>query len=134
MEVAFSNQVLGRLDEYAESLTRYPISESRIDEKVDKLKQFLQAVGMSLSSPPICQYKDLGQVFAADRSVLNKNLKRINYKDESDFQWAFACHYNYDNDIITIVKMMPASHIREESLTQNPILEFWKRLENLTKN
>lgn len=126
--VIFSKQVLDRIDDYAISLTYYPISIDRAIEKVEKLKFALNSLGTSLRVPPICMHKDLGQTFNALKQPLNKNLRRFDYKDESGFQWAFACLYDEENDTITIVKMMPSNQIREQIETETRhIMEFWKR-------
>lgn len=134
MDVIFSNNVQSALEDYKESLKRYPISIERAINKFDNMLNALYGLGDNLSSPPICINKDLGQLFSLDGQPLNKNLKRLNYKDESGFQWAFACHYDYNNDVITIVKMMPSPQVKEDTFKlNNPILEFWNRLENLPK-
>lgn len=74
-------------------------------------------------------YKDLLQTFDKRGNPLNKNLKRFNYKDKSEFQWAFACLYDYDNETITILKTMAASLVKEDiNDTVKTILEFNKRL------
>jgi hypothetical protein len=71
-------------------------------------------------------------VFTSDGKPIHKNLKRFNYKDENGFQWSFGCLYNYDNDTITIVKMMVSNQIKEEiENTIRPILEFWERLKKV---
>jgi hypothetical protein len=71
-------------------------------------------------------------VFTSEGKPIHKNLKRFNYKDESGFQWSFGCLYNYDNDTITIVKMMASNQIKEEiENTIRPILEFWERLKKV---
>ncbi len=116
MVVIISNNVLVTIGEYTESLTKYPISSTRARQKVDKLILALKSLGSSIMTPPICRYKDLLQTFDKQGNPINKNLKRFNYKDESNFQWAFACLYDYENDTITILKMMPAISVRE-SLT-----------------
>ena len=78
------------------------------------------------------KYKDLGQTINVSGQPVNRNLRQVNYKDESGFQWAFACHYNYENDTITIVKMMASNQIREEvENATRPILEFWERLKRI---
>ena len=129
MVVIISNDVWSTIDEYADALTRYPISSSRAHEKVDNLIAALEDLGDSIASPPICMWKDLLQSFDNKGTPIDKNLKRFNYKDESEFQWAFACHYDYENNTITILKMMAASHVKE---CINPylqrILEFNERL------
>ena len=58
-------------------------------------------------------HKDLLQTFDSNGNPMNTNLKRFNYKDESQYQWAFACLYDYDNDTITILKMVGANYIKE---------------------
>ena len=132
MEVLFSKQVLNKIDEYAISLTKYPISVNRINEKIEKLRNTLLSLGASMSTPPICMYKDLGQSFTSDGQPIYKNLKRFNYKDDSGFQWAFACLYNDDADRITIVKMMAASQVKEEIFKQvELVLDFWNRMKKI---
>ena len=132
MEIIFSKQVLFKIDEYALALTIYPISTQRIIEKVENLKKSLLSLDTFMYQPSICMSKDLGQEFTSDGNPIYKNLRRFNYKDESGFQWSFACLYNNKANRITIVKMMASNQIRErvENLTR-PILEFWERLKRV---
>ena len=130
--IIFSKEVIEKINEYITALTTYPISQNRMITKVDNLQNFLFSLGTSIKMPSICRYKDLGQVFTSDEKPIHKNLKRFNYKDESGFQWSFGCLYNYDNDTITIVKMMASNQIKEEiENTIRPILEFWERLKKV---
>ena len=132
MVVIFSKQVIGKINEYIKALTSYPISQERMVEKVNNLQKYLLSLGDSVRTPAICKYKDLGQTINAFGQPLNTNLRQVNYKDESGFQWTFSCHYNYENDTITIVKMMASNQIREavENTTRS-ILEFWERLNRI---
>ena len=132
MVVIFSKQVIGKINEYIKALTSYPISQERMVEKVNNLQKYLLSLGDSVRTPTICKYKDLGQTINAFGQPLNTNLRQVNYKDESGFQWTFSCHYNYENDTITIVKMMASNQIREavENTTRS-ILEFWERLKRI---
>ena len=132
MVVIFSKQVIGKINEYIKALTSYPISQERMVEKVNNLQKYLLSLGDSVRTPTICKYKDLGQTINAFGQPLNTNLRQVNYKDESGFQWTFSCHYNYENDTITIVKMMASNQIREavENATRS-ILEFWERLKKI---
>ena len=132
MVVIFSKQVIGKINEYIKALTSYPISQERMVEKVNNLQKYLLSLGNSVRTPTICKYKDLGQTINAFGQPLNTNLRQVNYKDESGFQWTFSCHYNYENDTITIVKMMASNQIREavENATRS-ILEFWERLKKI---
>ena len=92
----------------------------------------LNNLGSSILTPPICMNKDLGQAFSSEGKPIYKNLKRFNYKDESGFQWAFACLFNEAANRITIVKMMPSNQIKEEENKQvQLVIEFWKRMELL---
>lgn len=134
MEVIISNNVLIRIDEYSEALTEYPISATRAHEKINNMLNVLYNLGNSVSTPPICMYKDLGQRFTTVGQAIYKNLKRFNYKDESGFQWAFACLFNKEADRITIVKMMPSNQIKEEGNKQvQLVIEFWKRMQQIIK-
>lgn len=132
MVVVFSKQVIGKINEYINALTAYPISQDRMIEKVNNLRKFLLLLGESVRVPAICKYRDLGQTMNASGQPLNRSLRQVTYKDESGFQWTFACHYNYENDTITIVKMMASNQIREdvENATRS-ILEFWERLKKI---
>ena len=113
MVVIISNKVLDSIYDYAKSLTNYPICSSRARQKVDQLISALNALGSSISTPSVCMNKDLLQTFDRKGNPINKNLKRFNYKDESNFQWAFACLYDYENDTIIVLKMMSAIFIKE---------------------
>lgn len=129
MVVIISNDVWDRIEVYANALTRYPITSKRAHEKVDDMINFLELLGNSVVSPPICMYKDLLQQFDSCGNPLNKNLKRVNYEDASKFQWAFACLYDDENDTITVLKMMAAINVRESTNKMlSMILEFNDRL------
>ena len=132
MVVIISSNVFSKIDEYIEALTMYPISKSRAHQKIDKMLNSLINLGNSILTPQICLSKDLGQVCTSDGQPIYKNLKRFNYKDESGFQWSFACLYNDNDNRITIVKMMPSNQICEEiECITHPILEFWERLNRI---
>ena len=124
-----SADVRNSISEYTNALTKYPITIERARQKIGNMKSALQALGTAISTPSVCMNKDLLQSFDSNGNPMNKNLKRFNYKDESGFQWAFACLYDYDNDTITILKMMAASLVKEcISELVRPILEFNDRL------
>lgn len=132
MEVIFSNNVKNALELYRKSLGNYPISRERALKKFGNMINALYNLGTSISTPPICMHKDLGQRFTSDGQPIYKNLKRFNYKDESGFQWAFSCLYNDSADRITIVKMMAASQVKEEIFKQAQlVLEFWDRMKKI---
>ena len=132
MVVIFSNNVKNALEVYRKSLGNYPISRERALKKFDNMISALNNLGGSISTPPICMYKDLGQAFDVNGQPIYKNLKRFNYKDESGFQWAFACLYNDSADRITIVKMMAASQVKEEIFKQvELVLELWDRMKKI---
>ena len=129
MVVIVSADVRNSISEYTNALTKYPITIERARQKIGNMKSALQALGTAISTPSVCMNKDLLQSFDSNGNPMNKNLKRFNYKDESGFQWAFACLYDYDNDTITILKMMAASLVKEcISELVRPILEFNDRL------
>ena len=132
MVVIFSKQVIDKINEYIKALTAYPISQDRMIEKVNNLRKFLLLLGESVRVPAICKYRDLGQTMNASGQPLNRSLRQVTYKDESGFQWTCACHYNYENDTITIVKMMASNQIREEvENATRSILGFWERLKKI---
>jgi len=129
MVVIVSADVRNSISEYTNALTKYPITIERARQKIGNMKSALQALGTAISTLSVCMNKDLLQSFDSNGNPMNKNLKRFNYKDESGFQWAFACLYDYDNDTITILKMMAASLVKEcISESVRPILEFNDRL------
>ncbi len=129
MDVIISIDVRRTIEEYANALMYYPITRNRARQKVDNLTAALEALGTSVVTPGICMSKDLLQAFDANGKPKNKNLRRFNYKDKSGFGWSFACLYDYDDDSITILKMMAATFVKEsvEELMR-PILEFNERL------
>lgn len=130
MEVVISTNVKIEIANYAKALTKYPISRKRAHVKVDNLLSALFKLGNTSFTPPICIHKDLGQSFDGAGNYRNTNLRRYNYEDESGFQWAFSCNYDFDTNTIIIVKMMPANQVKEEkSNEKNPILEFMERLD-----
>lgn len=130
MVVIISNDVLNKINDYATALTMYPITAARITEKIDDMVSALNKLGVSIARPPICMFKDLGQVFDASGKPINQNLKRFNYKDKSGFQWAFGCLYDDETDKITVIKMLAANQVREAKQKKIfPILEFMRRLD-----
>ena len=123
------------LESYKDSLKYYPISRKRAIEKFNNMVKALKKIGSDSSETHPCIHKDLGQSFRPDGSSIHTNLKRFNYNDKSGFQWAFACLFNEKANRVTITKMMSSSQVKESVLrTNNPILEFWNRIENLPKN
>lgn len=129
MEVIFSNEVKRALEEYRKSLKLYPISIDRAHEKYESMVNFLSELRNSITVPPLCTFKDLGQVFDANGTPQNQNLRRFNYKDKSGYQWAFGCLYNEETNKITIIKMLPSNQVKEEIEKQMmPIYEFMERL------
>lgn len=114
MEVVFSKSVETSLEEYKESLKHYPISRQRALEKYKKMHDSLVELGNIASIPPTCMQIDLGQSLDKNGNPRNPNLKRYNYKDESGFQWAFACLYDQDANTITITKMIPSIRVVKE--------------------
>lgn len=129
MVVVFNSDVQVTLKEFIDSLKNYPISIERASEKYINMVNTLLSLGNSLKTPPLCINKDLGQSFNNKGEAMNKNLKRYNYKDESGFQWAFACNYDYDSDTITITKMLDSIHIKEDkSKCLYQILELIEKL------
>ena len=114
MDVVISDEVLTKINEYSEALTRYPISEQRAKEKVANLKSAIAALGNLPMMPPVCMYRDLLQTFRRNGKPRCKELRRYNYTDESGFPWAFSCLYNKEKGTITIMKMMPAQFVVKE--------------------
>ena len=129
MEVIFSDTVKKSLEDYRDVLKNYPISNERAHEKWKRMVESLRSLGDLIASPPICMYKDLGQTFDENGNPTNKNLKRYDYKDESGFQWAFACNYNYEKGTITVLKMIPSIFVKEEiKRAMKPLLELTNRV------
>lgn len=131
MAVIISNNVWNKISDYTTALTSYPITSTRLTEKVDDMINTLNGLDKSIAVPPICMNASLGQTFDSSGKPMNQNLRRFNYQDKSGFQWAFACHY-FDNEeevTIIIVEMMAAIHVTE-SLEKmiRPIMEFMQRL------
>ena len=119
MTVIISNDVLKSLSDYKKSLINYPISRQRALEKYNKMVDSLQNLGNYHSQCRPCVHKKLGQEFDSDGIPLFKDLYRFNYKDESNFQWAFAIIIDEQNDTITITKMMPSIFVTEKCTTPN---------------
>lgn len=134
MEVKFSNEVRQSLANYEESLKHYPIPMGRAKQKADNMVAALMALGNHLSPLSICMNKDLLQVFDNAGNPIYKDLKRFNYKDESNFQWAFACLYDQENDTITILKMMPSSFITKESRDSNKVVINESKLRKIIRD
>lgn len=129
MEVIITTNVKKAIQNYADALTKYPISTKRAHSKIENMLSGLYALGNPLHTLPLCMFKDLGQVFDANGTPKNQNLRRFNYKDKSGYQWAFGCLYNEETNKITIIKMLPSNQVKEEIEKQMmPIYEFMKRL------
>ena len=113
MTILFSDSVRTSLNEYSESLTKYPISEERANVKIDNMRKTLERVGLNHTAFPICKYKDLGQTLDDNGNPLNTSLRQFNYSDESKFKWCFSFIYDKSDSTVTFIKMMPAIHVKE---------------------
>ena len=63
MEVILTSDVYGQINEYAQALTKYPISTNRAHDKIKHMINTLNDIGTSISSLSPCPYEDLGQKF-----------------------------------------------------------------------
>lgn len=113
MAVIFSDDVKSKIDEYADALMNYNISEERIDEKVDALCDALMNLDKTSIHTKLCVHKDLGQIFDDNGKPLIQNLYRFNYSDESQTQWAFSYSVNRATNTIIVNKMMLAEMVKE---------------------
>ena len=94
----------------------------------------IMALGNTPSALPTCMNRDLLQVFDREGTPKNENLKRFNYKDESNFQWAFACLFDQENNAITILKMMPSSFVTKENKEHRKVVITESELRRIIRN
>ena len=113
MVILFNDSVRISLNEYSESLTKYPISEKRASIKIDKMRKALEKVCLNPTAFPICKYKDLGQTLDDNGNPLNTSLRQFNYSNESKFKWCFSYINDESTSTITFIKMMAAIHVKE---------------------
>lgn len=130
MEVIYSKQVLSSIEEYTDALTKYPISDGRIQKKVDDMFNALQSIGANPLAYPICQYQALGQSFFRGKPK-NPYLRQFVYKDKADKPWTFAYIVDERQQRIYITSMIYSAFIVKESPEVKKILSLMERMENL---
>lgn len=113
MVVFVNNNVKEGLQKYKKALRRYPISRERATEKYNNMVEALLMLGNDQTHCKPCVHKDLGQRFNVAGEPILKNLYRYDYKDASQFPWAFAVVIDNENNKVTITKMMAASSVKE---------------------
>ncbi|MCR4811699.1 MAG: hypothetical protein K5867_03780 [Bacteroidales bacterium] len=117
MNVIFSDTVQRRLENYAQSLSNYPISNERAKEKFENMISALLNLGTMPYSNPVCDKKCLGQTFENGQTQ-NINLRQFVYADESKYQWLFSYNVDEENNEITIFKMLPSNRVIDEAITR----------------
>ena len=105
MRTIVDDAVLNQVDEYAAAISEM-VSRERAHTKVENMVSFLYSIG-DLMGHRVCMDRALGQRFDSEGNPKFKNLKRINYQDESRFQWAIAYIVDEQHDVVRIVKMIP---------------------------
>lgn len=113
MVVFVNNNVKEELQKYKKALRRYPISRERATEKYNNMVEALLMLGNDQTHCKPCVHKNLGQRFNVAGEPILKNLYRYDYKDASQFPWAFAVVIDNENNKVTITKMMAASSVKE---------------------
>lgn len=131
MEVIFSKQVLDSIEEYTNALTKYPISNERIESKVYKMRNALLSIGANPLANPVCKYKDLGQSLDAAGNPKNPYLRQFVYKDESNRPWSFAYLIAQHQQRIYITSMIYSAFIVKESPEIREILSLMERMDDL---
>lgn len=115
MKVIYNSDVRAMLCNYEKQLTtnpKYKISKQRRKEKVNNFRSFLQTLGNKVDSLPICNKKDLGQIFDNQNNPIDKLLKQTSYKDESKFIWAISIR-KLSNNRCVIFRVRPGTSIKE---------------------
>ena len=135
MEVTLGKSVKKGVEKYLqELLSKYPISKERAIEKCNNLRNALLALGEKPYANPVCVHKDLGQRLDKNGDPIDKYLRRFNYQDESGFQWAFAYRVIKKKNKVSVIKMMPASLVKEDkSGTLQGILNLMERVMNIRR-
>lgn len=90
MSAIYDKQVKERIEDYDDSLKKYPISPQRRKVKVQQLRRFLQGLSNNPKSRPLCNSIKLGQRFDSKGNPLFPNLRQDNYDDESGTQWRMS--------------------------------------------
>ena len=116
--VIISNDLLENdFPNYIEILTDkqgiYGICATRAKQKVAAMKKSLKKLGMYYNCCPICNKRDLGQVFDSSNNPLRPNLKVYRYSDASGYQWNFVFEEFCDRVVIT--KMIGGNMVREST-------------------
>ena len=112
MAAVYDAQVRNQLYEYERSLVRYPISPQRRRNKVKMLRRFLQSLSNNPMSYPICNSKVLGQNYSHNGEPLFPNLRKANYKDESNTQWRMS-FFQISPNMVKIYRLMQSSNVNE---------------------
>lgn len=133
MELIYSKDVLSAIFQYADALTEYPISDGRIEQKIDGMFNALQSLGVNPLRNPICKYADLGQSLDRNKKPKNLFLRQFIYKDKADKPWSFAYLIDEKNERVYITSMRFSSYVVKEDKDIKEMLSLIDRMENLHK-
>lgn len=133
MELIYSKDVLSSIFQYADALTEYPISDGRIEQKIDGMFSALQTIGINPLRNPICKYADLGQSLDRNKKPKNPFLRQFIYKDKADKPWTFAYLVDERNERVYITSMRFSSYVVKEDKDIQEMLSLIDRMENLHK-
>ena len=133
MELIYSKDVLSAIFQYADALTEYPISDGRIEQKIDGMFNALQSLGVNPLRNPICKYADLGQSLDRNKKPKNLFLRQFIYKDKADKPWSFAYLIDEKNKRVYITSMRFSSYVVKENKSIQEMLSLIDRMESLHK-
>lgn len=131
MELIYSEKVLNTIAQYADALTRYPISNDRIRAKVDNMFSALQSISTNPLMYPVCKYRVLGQSLDGAGNPKNPFLRQFVYKDESGKSWTFSYLINRPLQKVLVTNMMYSAFVVRESPEIRKILSLMERMANL---
>lgn len=122
MNVRYSNNVKLAIQQYAQSLSVYPISKERKKQKIRTLRNFLRnSISMvsntiGITSYALCTFSDLGQTFDDNHKPLNKSLRQTHFSDKSGTQWMVSFILLEDGNTIYIHSLKQTINVVKEAL------------------
>ena len=115
------------IESYVDFIISHYVSIERAVEKRKHLYAFLRKLDQNPLQHPICRYKRLGQKLKNGEPI-HTNLRRANWKDESNYQFAISYLFFVKNgsyDVI-VTHFMAANRVyedKERDILRNIIME-----------
>ena len=116
--VIFSNNVKTGIVSFWNSLRDYPITKTRAFEKYMEMENALIRLDKSISFR-LCRYRDLGQIFDNNGTIVNNSLYIFRYTDKkSKSQWYFSYIIDDITKDVFVYQMKYAPHVVSENNIQ----------------